>query len=380
MHRTLHLIGLLVLCSVARAQIPETMGTATLPERGPHWVWVDDLAFFNMIDGRSYLVDADSGQMLGMLSTGALFIKLELPRAYDFINSAETYYSRGTRGTRTDVVSIYDARTLEFVGEITIPPKRQAALPLHFLSSLTDDQRFMVVYNFTPAQSVTVVDLKARKLAGEIATPGCALAYPSGARRFSMLCADGAWLDVELAEDGSEARRQRSDPFFDPTRDPIWEKGVRLGNHWLFPSFAGMMYDVDVSGPEPRFAKPWPLMSADERSAQWLPGGIQLTALHERTSTLYMLVHQGGVETRKSGGKEIWVYDLARKQRVRKIDLEQPLVSIEVTQDAAPLLLGSHEAGGAVDVYDIASGRHLRTIEGLGQTPNLLQAVPTGAP
>ena len=54
--------------------------------------------------GRDYLVDADSGHFLEMLSTGFGFQKFEFPTGSGKIYAAETYYSRGTRGTRTDVV------------------------------------------------------------------------------------------------------------------------------------------------------------------------------------------------------------------------------------------------------------------------------------
>ena len=245
------------------------MGSATLPAPGPHWVWVDDIAFGNIIDGRAYLVDADSGRMLGMLSTGSLFLNLELPRDYSAIYAAETYYSRGTRGTRTDVITRYDPRTLEPVDEIVIPPKRQAGVPMLSYTGLTDDQRFMVVYNFTPAQSVSVADLSASKLAGEIATPGCALVYPSGPRRFSMLCADGRLLSVDLAEDGSEASRAHERALLRraegsgqregrPRREPLVLRRPSTG------------WSTTSTSPAPRrsFAKPWSIVSAQERAAR----------------------------------------------------------------------------------------------------------------
>jgi methylamine dehydrogenase heavy chain len=194
------------------AQIPESTTTLELALPAPHWVWIDDDAFFTETDGRAYLVDADSGEMLGMLSTGLQFQNLQFPRAYDHIYSAETYYSRGTRGERTDVISIYDPRTLAPEGEIVIPAKRQNGVPVTSFTGMTDDDRFVMVYNFTPAQSVTVVDVVARRVAGEIATPGCALVYPGGTRRFAMLCGDGTVLTVDLADDGSERARTRSSP------------------------------------------------------------------------------------------------------------------------------------------------------------------------
>ena len=372
------LTACLLLAAGARAQIPETMGSATLPAPGPHWVWVDDIAFANIIDGRAYLVDADTGRMLGMLSTGSLFLNLELPRDYSHVYAAETYYSRGTRGTRTDVVTRYDPRTLEPVDEIQIPPKRQAGVPMLSYTGLTDDQRFMVVYNFTPAQSVSVADLSASKLSGEIATPGCALVYPSGPRRFSMLCADGRLLSVELADDGSEAGRTMSEPFFDVQKDPVSEKGVRSGSHWYFASFDGLVHDVDVSGAAPSFAEPWSLVSAQERAAGWRTGGAQHVAIHAAMGRLYFLMHRGPVHTRKEPGGEVWVFDVAKRQRVQRLKLSGPAVSIAVTPDAKPLLLTSLGVGGAIDVYD-AAGKHLRKIEGLGQTPLLIQTLPPEA-
>jgi len=379
MNRFLVLAACLMLSAVARADIPETMGTVTLSAPGPHWVWVDDLAFGNIIDGRAYLVDADAGVLLGMISTGALFLNLEIPRDYSRIYSAETYYSRGTRGTRTDVVSIYDPKTLEPVGEIAIPPKRQAGLPMPFYTGLTDDQRFMLVYNFTPAQSVTVIDLAAGKTAGEIATPGCALVYPSGPRRFFMLCADGALLGIEIADDGGEARRAKSDAFFDPREDPITEKGVRLGSRWLFVSFDGVVHDADFTGAQPQYAKPWSIVADTERKEGWRTGGALHVALHAATGRLYALMHKGPVETRKDPGSDVWVYDIERRERVQHLQLETPAISIALTPDAAPLFL-TVAGDGKLEVYDAASGKHLRTVAGLGQTPFLIQTLPVGAP
>lgn len=371
-------LAVLVLAAGARAQLPETMGSATLPARGPHWLWVDDVSFANIIDGRAYLVDADSGRMLGMLSTGAMFVSLELASDYSAIYAPETYYSRGTRGTRTDVITRYDPRTLEAKDEIVIPAGRQSGLPMLSYSGLTDDQRFLVVYNFTPAQSVTVVDLSARKAAGEIATPGCALVYPSGPRRFSMLCADGRLQQIELAADGKESSRSLSDPFFDPEKDPVTEKGVRAGNHWYFASFDGLVHGVDVSGAAPKFAKPWPIVSAEERAAEWRTSGAQHVAIHAATGRLYFLMRQGPEHSRKEPCEELWVFDVATQKRVQRLKLAAPAMSVAVTPDAAPLIVTSLGAGGVIEVYD-AAGVHLRKIEGLGQTPLLIQTLPPGA-
>ncbi|MFX8934007.1 amine dehydrogenase large subunit, partial [Acinetobacter baumannii] len=74
------------------------------------------------------------------------------------IYSPETYFSRGTRGERTDVVTLYDPAHLSVIGEISVPPKRSSNMPMLSNAQLTDDGRFLMIYNFTPAQSITVVD------------------------------------------------------------------------------------------------------------------------------------------------------------------------------------------------------------------------------
>ncbi|HZD53022.1 MAG TPA: hypothetical protein VE175_08235, partial [Woeseiaceae bacterium] len=89
---------LLSVASIAEpAKVPvDKRRVETLGEPGAHWFLANDVAFFNMADGRTYLYDADDGRMLGMLSTGIFFAKFETPDDYSMIYSPETYYSRHT--------------------------------------------------------------------------------------------------------------------------------------------------------------------------------------------------------------------------------------------------------------------------------------------
>lgn len=342
-----------------------------LGEPGPHWFWANDVSFFNMADGRAYLFDADSGRMLGMLSTGIFFAKLEIPADGSVIYSPETYYSRHTRGQRTDVVTYYDGNTLAVLGETVVPGRRHSGLPNVGFSTLTDDERFLLVYNFSPAQSVTVVNVAARDFVEEIQTPGCALTYAAGETRFMMMCGNGSLMTVALDDSGREASRERTDPFFDPQQDPVMEKGVRREDVWYFVSYGGDVYEVDVSGRAPAFREPWPLQPAGETG--WRPGGFELLGMHAGRNELAVLMHeQGEPGSHKNPGTEIWVYDLAARERVRRMSLTAPAVSIVVTRDEHPVLLASR-GEPVIDVYDFTSGELLRTIEGVGQTPLYLQ-------
>lgn len=360
---------------VARGDVPvETWGRATLPASySPHWAWVDDVSFFHMPDGRAYLVDADSGGFLGTLSTGALFMHLNLPRSRPEIYAATTFYSRLNRGTRTDAIEIFDRENLAPIGEIVIPAKRSTGMPSMAYATLTDDERFMAVFNMTPAQSVSIANMVDRKFIEEIATPGCGMIYSAGPRRLASLCGDGTLLTVTLGADGHESSRASSKVFFDAGKDPITEKAVRIGNTRYFVSVGGIVHPVDVAGPALRFDPTWSLVTDEERAASWMVGGMQNLAVHEKGGRLYALMHQGGPGTRKDPGTEVWVFDVSSQKRVARIVLKSPATSVQVTPDDQPLLLTAFLYEPALQVYDARSGQHLRTISQLGETPTLIQ-------
>lgn len=348
----------------------EAAGVETLPSPGPHWVWVDDIAFFSMPDGRATLVNGDTGVVLGMLSTGYGYGGVLIPKQGRIIYSPETYYSRGTRGVRTDVVTLYDPRRLAPLGEIPIPPKRAAVMSMRSAAALTDDDRFLLIYNFTPAQSVTVVDTRGRRFVGEIATPGCALVYATGPRSFFSICADGALLEVTLDDAGHAAAVRRTAKLFDAQKDPLAEEGVRAGSTWWFTSFNGTVHPFEITaGGGIRAGQRWPLFSAAERAQHWRTGGLHDLSVYRPGGLLYVIVHQGDLATHKDPGKAVWVYDLRQRRRVRQIALRDPAGSILVSQDGSPLLFTCFIGSGALQIYDARTGRYLRSVASVAQTP-----------
>ena len=350
---------------------------AALPEtQHPHWVWIYDIAAASMPDGRAYLYDGDTARLLGMLSTGYSFNALNIPRHYQEVYSAETYYARTTRGARTDVVSIYDPFRLTPVAEIEIPTKRVSTLPRLADSALTDDDRFMAVFNLTPAASLSIVDMEQRKFVGEIMIPGCAMAYAAGDRRFFALCSDGSMLLIDLTEEGTQAAVHRSEAFFNALEDPILETGVRRGDTWYFMSVLGKVHPVKISADGPVFSDTWWYLDEDDREANWRIGGMQAVTLHEARQHLYILMHQGDFYTYEAPGPEIWVYDLAVQERIKKINTTHTSISIAVSQDENPLLYTITEDLSSLDIYDAGSGEYLRSAGELGITPFLIEPVP----
>jgi methylamine dehydrogenase heavy chain len=393
--------------SVVLADVaPEEVGkSATLPERlGPHVVWASD-----MLLRRSALFDADDGRMLGSVYGGQ-----DLSPVLPLVNTARgeiyvasTYYSRRSHGERTDALVIYDARTLAPAGEVVLPSKKASNGGGTNLGTVLDDGRFVVVFNQTPANSVSVVDVAERRLVGEIATGGCALVYPAGPRRFGMLCLDGTALAISLDESGAEASRSASPRFFDAAKDPVTEKGVRLApgsGRWLFASFDGMAREVDFAADgAPAVADAWSLFSDAERAEGWRVGGRQHLAHHAASGRLYSLVHQGEPDSHKEAGPELWVYDVASRAKLRAIEVPNLSASalrdllalprggvlewllraavpnvgadaVVVTQDAAPLLALTSTEAPVLALLDAETGELVREISEPGISIGLLVA------
>jgi methylamine dehydrogenase heavy chain len=175
-------------------------------------------------------------------------------------------------------------------------------------------------------------------------------------------------MTVTIDRHGELENRERSQPFFDVRKDPVTEKSARWGDHWLFPSFEGYIYPVDVSGKKPEFEDKWSLLSDAERADNWRMGGMHYTAVHQKSNTLYVLMHQGGTDTIADPGQEVWVYDLESRKRTRKIMLENLAWTIQVTQDSDPILVTGF-LGPNIEVYDAKTGALLRTVDSGANAP-----------
>ncbi len=365
--------GLEVLPEEARLTPTEEFGTAVLPEASPHWIYVLDVAFDNLVASRINIYDADSGNFVSVVHSGYVPNLLLAPDKSElYVN--ETYFSRGTQGERIDVVSIYDARTLERTGEVILPMGRGLFVSKRPVSDLSPDGRFLLSYNMTPATTVSLVDIKARKYVGEIEAPGCALVYPTGPRSFSMLCPDGSFADVRYDESG-KAEIHDNEPFFDSEKDPVFEHAAldTRGGKGYWVSFEGMLYEVAFEDGRTRVRESWSMLSDADRDEGWRPGGWQLAAYHPRLDRLFVLFHKGPKWSHKFPGEEVWVFDPNTNERTARIPLEEPSISILLTPDDDPLLVTLTDTG-VMGVYDPASGELLRKVEGVGVTPFLLHA------
>ena len=330
------LLGCLLVSAAATADLPpdkmfqvEKIGSRD----GRHIVVLGDFSIPFATDGRSHILDADSGDYLGVINTGFWHGGVMLPKSRNIIVSAETYFSRGTRGKRTDIVAFYDGDTLEANDETRIPPKRFTPVKMQATSVLSDDDRFAFVLNHTPAASVSVVDIERREFVVEVDIPGCFYLYPTGNRSFNAICANGSFLSVELDDAGSPVELTRTDVLFDTEEDLVTSGGVRVGDTWYHVSQKGFLYGFKTTDAGTEVLPHWSLFSDAERQDDWRISGFQHLAVHTASDRAYVLTHQGGPETFEDPGTEVWIYDLNTKQRIEIIQLQRMALSIEVSQD-----------------------------------------------
>ncbi len=377
-HCLVLLSGLLMLPSSAiAAEEFDSFGLVTvLPaEPGDHWVWFAG-------GGRASLMDAGSAGYLGNVAVGGQALPAFSPDGR-FIYMPETFWSRGTRGTRTDIVTMFDASTLLPVDEIAIPAKRAQMLSPIGAVDITDDGKFLAVYNLTPATSLSIIDTAARSLAGEYDIPGCSLVYAAGDRRFVSLCSNGAVLTLSIDDEGRELSKVRQEGFLDPELDPVTERAVRYRDEWLFVSYAGMIHSLDIGANETAFNERWSLFTPEDRADNWHIAGSQHLALDRGNGELFALVHQisSQDEPLSHDGTEVWVYDIAEQRRTRRILLQDPEAggdtpaggykAIMITSGEQPLLLASRAGGGPgpgggapeVLVFHARDGSFLHTIK-----------------
>ena len=356
---------MMLISALANAQLtPDQIGQETMSDPGPNW-------FISKTSQGAYIFDAESGEMQGLLSlSGRYATGVRQNEARKEFYSAEMYYSRGVHGERADLVVVYDFENLSPVAEIEIPQK-MAVLSLAGHLGLTGNGKFLTVFNMTPGQSVSVVDVESRQFVSEISTAGCAIMMPVADRDFMTICGDGTLQLIGLDEQGNESRRERSDKFFDIDDDPIYDRPEETSDGWLLVSHAGLAFHVDQDGSQMSIGQPWSIVSDEDAEEKWLPGGQQLYAVHKDTGLMYILMHQGGEYSHHDSGTEIWVMDIDDGHRVARIELEIPAGHVMVTQEANPKLVVADDEGG-LHIYDALKMSLERTIDDPGPGPNLI--------
>jgi methylamine dehydrogenase heavy chain len=330
----------------------------------PHRVYINDTEFFGgLVTGRVVVFDPDEMRFLGMVPFG-FAAPMVLSKDKRVLYTADAFYSRGVRGDRADFITAHDTSTLAPLWEISIPSKRATNNTEVYQFTLSDDERFALAMNRTPATSVSIVDLKEKKFVNEIPIAGCALNYPAGPRRFASICGDGNLLLVSYDDKGKETARDTV-KLFDPDTDLVIERAVALGSTYYFVSYSGDIYSIDLGADKPVANAVWPLLSDAEKAKKLKPGGWQLLAISPAKNLLFALIHKDGYRgSHKDPSTDVWIYDLATKKKIGQMSSNKPMWSLHATSDENPLLFATNLEGG-IEIFDINSKSHKATREGL---------------
>jgi methylamine dehydrogenase heavy chain len=358
-------LALLGAASAARASDPlppdQELEAVTLSAPKPSWVFVE--RGFTVPGNAIY--DTDTGKMLGLVEASTLS-DLALDPAGKVYYVSETIWTKGWRGTRQDMITVYDANTLKLKTEITIPGRILIG-GRKFNFVIADEGKTAYVYNLDPASSVNMVDLAKGKFLKKIELPGCASLMPVTGVGFSALCSDGSLATVKTS--GAKPEITRSAPFFSATNDPIFDNFGYDGakQQAVFLTYTGQVYTAKL-GATPTISEPFSIQTAagvapaDTKplDVHWYPGARQGLAYHLGSGHAFVLMHTGEYWTHKEDGTEVWELDVAAKKVVKRWPLKHPAGAIAVTQEASPKLIlstgGEDEDRGALLIIDAKTG------------------------
>ena len=345
-----------------------------LPAEMPR-VYVADFSIGHLMDGRITVLDGRTGKYAGVIDGGYAGHFTVSPDGKQ-LYVATTFLTRHTHGERHDVVEIYDADTLRRTGDVELPPRRAQAMYQQILTRTSYDGRYLFVQNATPATSVSVVDLRQKKMLTEVQTAGCWGVYPSSseALRFSMLCGDGKVATVTLDSEGKVTQRAVSTKFFDSGNDPVFSASVARDGHYYFVTFTGTLHRIDLRGAEPVLEGSTRFVTAEDRKAGWRPGGYQLLALDAERGHVLVGMHPNGAEgSHKTPAQEVWTLDLASGKRLARAKVANA-VALTTGTGATRYLYAINGITNQLVAYALPSMRQIYVSQPVGEVPTQVDA------
>jgi methylamine dehydrogenase heavy chain len=249
--------------------------------------------------------------------------------------TASVFMKRIVYGDAEMVLQVFDVATSSAVREVVLPAKLAMLTPYRHMLAESADGKYVFVQNATPATSVTVVDVQAGKVTGEVPTPGCFGIYPAlDAKKFSVVCGDGTFASYVLKADGSGADRTPSQKIFDVDQDPIFLSAQRVASDLIYVSYHGNVYRVSDAQQAATLVERFSLTTGT--TGGWAPGGYEMIAYNKAHGVLFVGMHPNAKDgSHKTPAKEIWAYDLAQKKLLHRSSVPE-VKALTASDDAAP--------------------------------------------
>ena len=147
----------------------------------------------------------------------------------------------------------------------------------------------------------------------------------------------------------------------------------------VWPTYTGKIFQIDLTEEKATFREPIEALTEAERADNWRPGGWQQTAYHRASDRIFLLVDQRDQWRRKTASRFVVVLDAATGERISKIELGHEIDSINVSQDAEPLLYAQSAGTQTLHIFDAGTGKELRKVTHLGRGPQILTTHDMGS-
>jgi methylamine dehydrogenase heavy chain len=363
--KILAVVASLALSGAVNAQWDSVVGdVGTIEGFDHHWITVNR-------GNTVFMINAKTGHVGGTLAVSnfspAIAPHMDVGRIYAY----GSYYSRGLYGDRTDLVVVYDAATASPIAEIDLP-HMPAGIGHPGMMGLINN-KYVGLWNISPATSVSVVDIENLNFVTEVAMPSCSGINPEG-QGWISICGDGTALYIELDANGQVARRIQSAPFFDVFNDFLYDYSVPAADGWMFMSVDGLLRKVKLNGNALEVSEPFninPITNgtrdvngvAFPNDDHWRVAGSQIFAYHDSEALLATVMRDGGGhEVFDKYGTEIWVYNMLTGNRGLRVKLDNGVEARGVMFTPGPDPLMVINTNRALEIRDPRSGRLLHSL------------------
>ena len=347
------------------------------PKPDARRVYVQDPAHFAAIT-QQFAIDGETGRVVGITDGGFLPQPLVADDG-SFIAQASTVFSRIARGTRTDYVEVFDPETFEPTADIELPKDARFLIGTYqWMNALTPDKKKLLFYQFSPAPAVGIVDLEGKKFDRMVDVPDCYHLFPASPTVFYMNCRDGSLARVDIAE--TEPKITNTEVFHAEDELLINHPAYSMrAGRLVWPTYTGKIFQIDLTEEKATFREPIEALTEAERADNWRPGGWQQTAYHRASDRIFLLVDQRDQWRHKTASRFVVVLDAATGERISKIELGHEIDSINVSQDAEPLLYALSAGTQTLHIFDAGTGKELRKVTHLGRGPQILTTHDMGS-
>ncbi|MCJ1902003.1 methylamine dehydrogenase (amicyanin) large subunit [Paracoccus versutus] len=333
-------------------------------------VYIQDPAHFAAIT-QQFVIDGSTGRILGMTDGGFLPHPVAAEDG-SFFAQASTVFERIARGKRTDYVEVFDPVTFLPIADIELPDAPRFLVGTYqWMNALTPDNKNLLFYQFSPAPAVGVVDLEGKTFDRMLDVPDCYHIFPASPTVFYMNCRDGSLARVDFAD--GETKVTNTEVFHTEDELLINHPAFSLrSGRLVWPTYTGKIFQADLTAEGATFRAPIEALTEAERADEWRPGGWEQAAYHRPSDRIYLLVDPRDEWKHKAASRFVVVLNAETGERINKIELGHEIDSINVSQDAEPLLYALSAGTQTLHIYDAATGEELRSVDQLGRGPQII--------